>query len=97
MNKIIKRRSSDEHNPMSVQSFTDDCPLSMKESRDNIWLDLQKALIRSVVTYACPHWECTAVTHLLELQRLKIKFLRRPSNLLVSKMNLNKHVAFKTA
>jgi hypothetical protein len=30
-----------------------------------------KALIRSVITYACPAWEVAAETHLLKLQHLK--------------------------
>jgi hypothetical protein len=30
-----------------------------------------KALIRSVMTYACPAWELAADTHLLKLRRLQ--------------------------
>jgi hypothetical protein len=36
----------------------------------NIKLSLHKALIRSVMTYACPTWELAADTYLLKLQRL---------------------------
>jgi hypothetical protein len=36
----------------------------------NIKLTLYIALIRSVMTYACPAWEFAADTHLLKLQRL---------------------------
>jgi hypothetical protein len=37
----------------------------------NIELKLYKALIRSVMTYACPTWEYAADAHLLKLQRLQ--------------------------
>jgi hypothetical protein len=36
----------------------------------NIKLTLHKALIRSVMTYACPAWGLAADTYLLKLQRL---------------------------
>jgi hypothetical protein len=36
----------------------------------NIKLTLHKALIRFVMTYACPAWEFAAETYLLKLQRL---------------------------
>jgi hypothetical protein len=42
----------------------------------NIKLTLHKALINSVMTYACPFWEIEADTHLLKLQRLQNKVLR---------------------
>jgi hypothetical protein len=41
----------------------------------NIKLTLHKALIRSVMTYACPVWEFAAECHLLKLQRLQNKVL----------------------
>jgi hypothetical protein len=41
----------------------------------NIKLTLHKALIRSVMTYACPAWKFAADTHLLKLQRLQNKVL----------------------
>jgi hypothetical protein len=40
----------------------------------NIKLTLHKALIRSVMTYACPAWEFAAECYLLKLQRLQNKF-----------------------
>jgi hypothetical protein len=40
----------------------------------NIKLTLYKALIRSVMTYACPAREFAAESHLLKLQRLKAGF-----------------------
>jgi hypothetical protein len=46
----------------------------------NIKLTLQKALIRSVMTYACPAWEFAPECHLLKLQRLKNKVLRTTGN-----------------
>jgi hypothetical protein len=39
----------------------------------NIKLTLHKALIRSIMTYACPAWQFAAENHLLKLQRLQIK------------------------
>jgi hypothetical protein len=39
-------------------------------------LTLYKALIRSIMTYACPAWEFVADTHLMKLQRLQNKVLR---------------------
>jgi hypothetical protein len=46
----------------------------------NIKLTLHKALIRSVMTYACPAWEFAAECHLLKLQRLQNKVLRTGGN-----------------
>jgi hypothetical protein len=37
----------------------------------NIKLTLHKALIRIIITYACPAWEFAADNHLLKLQRLQ--------------------------
>jgi hypothetical protein len=37
----------------------------------NIKLTLHKALIRSVMTYACPAWEFAVGSHLLKLQQLQ--------------------------
>jgi hypothetical protein len=39
----------------------------------NIKLTLLKALIKSVMTCACPTWDFAAVTHLMKLQRLQNK------------------------
>jgi hypothetical protein len=41
----------------------------------NIKLTLHKAMIRSVMTYACPAWELAADTYLLKLQRIQNKVL----------------------
>jgi hypothetical protein len=46
----------------------------------NVKLTLHKALIRSVMTYACPAWEFSAETHLLKLQRLQNRVLRTIGN-----------------
>jgi hypothetical protein len=46
----------------------------------NIKLTLHKALIRSMLTYACPAWEFAAATHLLKLQRLQNRVLRTTGN-----------------
>jgi hypothetical protein len=47
----------------------------------NIKLTLYKAMIRSVMTYACPTWEYAADAHLLKLQRLQNIVLRATGNL----------------
>jgi hypothetical protein len=46
----------------------------------NIKLTLHKALIRSVMTYACSAWEFAAECHLLKLERLQNKVLRTTGN-----------------
>jgi hypothetical protein len=51
-----------------------------KRLNTNIKLSLHKALIRSVMTYACPAWEFAADTHLLKLQRIQKKVLRTIDN-----------------
>jgi hypothetical protein len=45
-----------------------------------IKLTLHKALIRTVITYACPPWELATDTYLLKLQRLQNKVLRTIGN-----------------
>jgi hypothetical protein len=45
--------------------------LKSERLSSNIKLTLHKALIRSVMTYACPAWEFAAECHLLKLQRLQ--------------------------
>jgi hypothetical protein len=47
-----------------------------KRLNANIKQTLLKALIRSVMTYACPAWEFVAESHLLKLQRLQNRVLR---------------------
>jgi hypothetical protein len=46
----------------------------------NIKVTFHKALIRSVMTYACPAWESAADTYLLKLQRLQNKVLSTIGN-----------------
>jgi hypothetical protein len=41
----------------------------------NIKLTLHKAIIRFVLTYACPTWDFAADSHLLKLQRLQNRVL----------------------
>jgi hypothetical protein len=53
-----------------------------KRSSANIKLVHHKALIRSVMTYACPAWELAADTYLLKLQRLQNKGLHNTGNYL---------------
>jgi hypothetical protein len=54
--------------------------LKNKRLSANIKLILHKALIKSVMTYACPAWELAADTYLLKLQRLQNKVLRTIRN-----------------
>jgi hypothetical protein len=61
----------------------------------NIKLTFHKALIRSVMTYACPAWEFAAETYLLKLQRLQNKVLRTIGNLQRRTLVREKHVAFQ--
>jgi hypothetical protein len=61
----------------------------------NIKVTLHKALIRSVMTYACPAWEFAADTHLLKLQRLQNKVLRTIGNFPRRTPVRDLHVAFK--
>jgi hypothetical protein len=60
----------------------------------NIKLTLHKALIRSVMTYACPAWEFAAECHLLKLQRLQNKVLRTIGNFLKRTSVRDMHKAF---
>jgi hypothetical protein len=48
----------------------------------NIKLTLHKALIRSVITYACPAWEFAREWHLMKLQRMQNKVLHTSGNFL---------------
>jgi hypothetical protein len=54
--------------------------LKSERSSANIKLTLHKALIRSVMTYACPAWEWAVETYLLKLQLLQYKILRTTGN-----------------
>jgi hypothetical protein len=47
----------------------------------NIKLMLYEALIRSVMTHACPIWEYAEDDHLLKLQRLQNRVFRATGNL----------------
>jgi hypothetical protein len=60
----------------------------------NIKLTLHKALIRSVMTCACPASEFAAETYLLKLQRLQNKVLRSIGNLPRCTLVRDMHVAF---
>jgi hypothetical protein len=61
----------------------------------NIKLTLHKALIRSIMTYACPAWEFAADTNLLKLQRLQNKVLRTIDNFPRRTEVCDLHVAIK--
>jgi hypothetical protein len=60
----------------------------------NIKLTLHKALIRSVMTYACPTWKLAADTYLLKLQRLQNKVLRTIGNFPRCTLVRDLHMAF---
>jgi hypothetical protein len=61
----------------------------------NIKLPLHKALIRSVMAYACPAWEFAAETYLLKLKRLQNKVLHTIGNLPRHALVRDMHVAFQ--
>jgi hypothetical protein len=61
----------------------------------NIKVTLHKALIRSIMTYACPTWEFASETYLLKLQRLQNKVLRAIGNLPRRTLVHDMHVAFQ--
>jgi hypothetical protein len=46
----------------------------------NIKVILHRALIRSIMTYACPTWEFAADTHVMKLQHLQNRVLRAVGN-----------------
>jgi hypothetical protein len=60
----------------------------------NIKLTLHKALIRSVMTYACPTWELVTDTYLLKLQRLQNMVLQTTGNFARCTPVHNLHMAF---
>jgi hypothetical protein len=60
----------------------------------NIKLILHKALIRSVITYACPAWELAADTGLLKLQSLQNKVLCTIGNFPKFPLVRDLHTAF---
>jgi hypothetical protein len=59
--------------------------------RTNIKLTLHKALIRSVMTYACPAWKFAADTHIIKLQLLQNNFPRRTP---VREMHMTFHLPY---
>jgi hypothetical protein len=61
----------------------------------NIKLALHKALIRSIMTYACPAWQFAADNHLLKLQRLQNKVLCTIGNFRRRTPVRDLHMAFK--
>jgi hypothetical protein len=61
----------------------------------NIKLTLHKALIRSVMIYACPAWEFAAESHLLKLQRLQNKVLRTIGSFTMRTSVRDIHMAFQ--
>jgi hypothetical protein len=57
-------------------------------------LTLNKVLIRSIMTYACPAWELAADTYLLKLQLLQNEVLRTIGNFPRSTPVHNLHTVF---
>jgi hypothetical protein len=66
-----------------------------ERSSTNIKLTLYNALIKSVMTYACPILEYAADTQLSKLQRLQNRVLRATGNLERRTLVREMHVAFK--
>jgi len=58
-------------------------------------LTLYKALIRSILTYACPAWEFVADSYLLKLQHLWNKVLCTIGNLPQCTLTCDLHMVFK--
>jgi hypothetical protein len=63
--------------------------------RTNNKLTLHKALIRSILTYACPAWEFAADTHLTKLQRLQNKALCTTDKFLKNTPIRDMHISFQ--
>jgi hypothetical protein len=61
----------------------------------NIKLIVYRALIRSIMTYACPTWEFAADTHLMKVQSLQNRVHRAIGNLDRLTPVRNFHLAFK--
>jgi hypothetical protein len=61
----------------------------------NIRLSHHEALIRSVMTYACPAWEFAAHTHQMIFQRLQNSVLRTTRKLPRTTSIRDKHMAFE--
>jgi hypothetical protein len=61
----------------------------------NINLTVLKALIRSVMTYACPAWEFAADIRLLKSQRLQNRLLRTTGNFPRRTSACDLHLAFQ--
>jgi hypothetical protein len=67
---------------MALRTYVRTCSLSKSGRLNiNIKLELSKALIKSIMTYACPSWEYAADVHHLKLQRLQNRVLRVSTNL----------------
>jgi hypothetical protein len=81
-----RRSQCDFENPSAYKS---------KHLNANIKLIVYRALIRSIMTYSCPTWECAADTHLIKLQRLQNWVLRAISNLDRRTPVRDLHLAFK--
>jgi hypothetical protein len=66
-----------------------------KHLRAHIKLIVYRALIKSIMTYACPTWEFAADTHLMTLQHLQNRVLRAIGNLDRRTLVRDLHLAFK--
>jgi hypothetical protein len=80
--KITRRLHIETIATKAPRIFISICPL-LKIEPLNVGkkLTLYKALMRSVLTYACPAWEFAADRHLSKLQRMQNKDLRTTCNL----------------
>jgi hypothetical protein len=66
-----------------------------KHLNANIKAIVYRALIRSIMTYACPTWEFAADTHLMKLQRLRNRVLPSIGNLNRRTLFRDLYLAFK--
>jgi hypothetical protein len=73
------------------------CPLLKSERLSaGTKLTLYKALIRSILTHACPAWEFAADSHILKSQRLQNRVLGTVGNLPRRIPTRDLHMAFKS-
>jgi hypothetical protein len=73
------------------------CWFESKHLSANIKLIVYGALIRSIMTYACPTWEFAADTHLIKLQRLQNRVLRAIGKLDRSTLVCDLHLRFQNS
>jgi hypothetical protein len=94
-NRKTTWRISTETKAKVFPKFVRIYPLSKSERLSDNTKKLYKALIKSVMIYACPALEFAADSHLFKLQHLQNEVLRTNSNLPGRTQTRDFHVAFK--